>query len=42
MWSCGAMFAGIIFGKDPFFEGRTNIEIARRHVELFGTKAVIE
>ena len=38
MWSLGAMFAGIIFQKDPFFHGRDNQDQLVKIAKVLGTQ----
>jgi casein kinase II subunit alpha len=42
MWSLGAMFASMIFRKEPFFHGNSNLDLLVRVSKVLGTDALFE
>jgi casein kinase II subunit alpha len=42
MWSLGAMFASMIFRKEPFFHGSCNSDLLVRISKILGTDALFE
>jgi len=42
MWSLGCMFAGVIFGKEPFFVGSDNIDQLVKIADVLGTDDLYE
>jgi casein kinase II subunit alpha len=42
MWSLGAMFASMIFRKEPFFYGNSNLDLLVRVSKVLGTDALFE
>jgi casein kinase II subunit alpha len=42
MWSLGAMMAGLIFRKDPFFHGRNNHDQLAKIAKIMGTKDLMD
>ncbi|KAH6680936.1 kinase-like domain-containing protein [Halenospora varia] len=42
MWSLGAMFASMIFRKEPFFHGNSNSDMLVRISKVLGTDALLE
>jgi casein kinase II subunit alpha len=42
MWSLGAMFASMIFRKEPFFHGNSNLDLLARISKVLGTDALFE
>lgn len=37
MWSLGCMFAGMIFKKEPFFQGNDNVDQLYKIIKVLGT-----
>src|ERR1700709_359479 len=42
MWSLGAMLASMIFRKEPFFYGNTNMELLVRIAKVLGTEELFD
>jgi casein kinase II subunit alpha len=42
IWSLGCMFAGMIFGKEPFFVGRDNYDQLVRIAKVLGTDELVK
>lgn len=42
IWSLGAMFAGIIFQKEPFFHGSDNYDQLEKIARVLGTNELFE
>jgi casein kinase II subunit alpha len=42
MWSLGAMLASMVFRKEPFFYGNTNMEQLIRIAKVLGTEKLFE
>ncbi|EGR28300.1 hypothetical protein IMG5_179200 [Ichthyophthirius multifiliis] len=42
IWSLGAMFAGIIFKKEPFFQGNDNYDQLEKITRVLGTNELFE
>lgn len=42
MWSLGAMFASMIFRKEPFFHGNSNSDQLVKIAKVLGTEDLFE
>ena len=42
MWSLGAMFASMIFRKEPFFHGQSNADQLVKIAKVLGTEELFE
>lgn len=40
VWSAGTMLASLIFKKEPFFKGKDNADMIKKHAEVLGTDAL--